>query len=329
MKQFGYARAESVEQALNTLTSTSSARYLGGGTNLIDLMKLGVLSPDLLVDVRALPLDQITEQPDGSVRIGAAVTNSDLAVDPLIRQRFPAVSQAVLAGASGQLRNVATVGGNLMQQTRCSYFMDVSKPCNRRAPGTGCPARTGEHHNHAILGASEHCIATSPSDLAVPLAAFDAQLVLHGSDGESTVPISEFYRLPGDQPDQLTTVADGTLVVGVLLPASDLAGRSRYRKVRERASYAFAIGSVAAAISVTDGVIGDARLAWGAVAAVPWRARLAERALIGQPASTASFRAAAQAELAHAEPLTGNSYKVELLSNLTVEVLTELVEASA
>ena len=178
MRQFSYARAESVEDAYRTLSGTAGARYLGGGTNLVDLMKLGVEAPPLLVDVSRLPLAEISEDPDGSVRIGAAVSNSELAAHPLIRRRYPAISQAVLAGASGQLRNLATVGGNLMQQTRCSYFMDASKPCNRRQPGTGCPARTGEHHNHAILGASEHCIATSPSDLAVPLTAFDAQLIV-------------------------------------------------------------------------------------------------------------------------------------------------------
>ncbi|MGI8665550.1 MAG: FAD binding domain-containing protein [Jatrophihabitans sp.] len=328
MRQFGYVRAADVEGALTSLAGTPEARYLGGGTNLVDLMKLGVETPSLLVDVSALPLAEITETADGSVRIGAAVRNSDLAAHPAIRRGFPAVAEAVLAGASGQLRNLATVGGNLMQRTRCSYFMDVSKPCNKRQPGTGCPARTGEHHNHAILGASEHCVATSPSDLAVALAAFDAQLLIRQGAAELTVPIRQFRRLPGDRPDLDTSLAPGALITAVLLPASGLAARSRYRKVRERASYAFAIGSIAAALDVADGRVVDSRIAWGAVAAVPWRAQTAERELLGKPATAATFRAAAEAELAQAEPLIGNAYKVELLTNLTVSVLTELAGAS-
>ncbi|MCW2493221.1 MAG: molybdopterin dehydrogenase [Frankiales bacterium] len=328
MREFGYQQVSDVETAVATLATSADARYLGGGTNLVDLMKLGVETPELLIDVTTLPLTDITETADGGVLIGAAVRNSDLAANPVIRQRYPAVAQAVLAGASGQLRNLATTGGNLMQRTRCSYFTDVTKPCNKRAPGSGCPARDGEHHNLAILGASEHCIATSPSDLAVALVALDAVVHVREGDSARAVPLTEFRRLPGDRPDLETTVEPGALITGVSLPGLPIAAASRYRKVRERASYAFAIGSIAAAVEVSGGLVTDCRIAWGAVAAVPWRATRAEAMLRGKPVAIESFAAAADAELTAAEPLERNAYKVALIRNVTVELLAELTGAS-
>lgn len=325
MKEFGYAPASDVDGALALMRP--GAAYLAGGTNLVDLMKLGVESPELLVDIGRLPLEEIETDEDGSLVVGAAVRNSDLAVHPLVRERYPMLAQAILAGASGQLRNMATVGGNLLQRTRCAYFTDVSKPCNKRQPGTGCPAREGEHHNHAIFGASPECIATNPSDFAVPLMALDAVVRVREDGGQREIPLAEFYRLPGDRPDIEVTMAPGALITAVTIPSAPVAARSRYRKVRERASYAFANGSIAAALDVADGLVRDVRIALGAVAAVPWRARLAERALIGRPAGEEAFAAAAEAELARAEPLRDNAYKVPLVRNLITRTLTDLTEA--
>jgi xanthine dehydrogenase YagS FAD-binding subunit len=289
-------------------------------------MKTGVERPARLVDVRELPLDRIEETRDGGLRIGATVTNSDLAAHPGIRRRYPALAQAVLAGASGQLRNMATVGGNLLQRTRCGYFTDVTKPCNKRVPGSGCPAIGGEHHNHAILGASGHCVAVHPSDMGVALAAFDAVVSYETADGPGELPLADFYLPVGETPHRETALPPGALITGVTLPPAPVAARSRYRKVRERASYAFAIGSIAAALEIRDGVVADVRLAFGAVASRPWRAEAAERALTGAPATAESFAAAADAELAAAAPLPHNAYKVTLLRNLVVAVLTELAE---
>jgi xanthine dehydrogenase YagS FAD-binding subunit len=328
MREFGYARPTRLGDALAAVGGTAGARYLGGGTNLVDLMKLGVETPGLLVDVTALPYDFIEEAAGGELRIGAGVRNSDLAASVAVRRRYPALAQAVLAGASGQLRNMATVGGNLLQRTRCFYFQDVTKPCNKRVPASGCPARDGEHHNLAILGASPHCVATHPSDMAVALAAFDAVVHVEGPAGPRRVPLSELYRLPGDEPQHETTLEPGTLITAVELPALPLAANSRYRKARERASYAFAIGSVAAALEVANGVVGDVRMALGAVAPVPWRAHRAERALQGRPATEQAFEEAAEAELAQAQPLRDNRYKIPLIRNLIVRTLSELAEAS-
>jgi xanthine dehydrogenase YagS FAD-binding subunit len=329
MKEFGYRRADDVSGALALLAAEPEARFLGGGTNLVDLMKTGVERPALLVDVRHLPLDRVESTPDGGLRIGATVTNSDLAAHPEVRRRYPALTQAVLAGASGQLRNMATVGGNLLQRTRCGYFTDVTRPCNKRAPGSGCSAIEGEHHNHAVLGASDHCVAVHPSDMGVALTAFDATVTYESADGAGELPLSDFYLPVGDTPHRETALPPGALITGVTLPPAPVAARSRYRKVRERASYAFAIGSVAAALDVRDGVVHEARLAFGAVASRPWRARAAERALTGAPADAAKFAAAADAELAAARPLPHNGYKVPLLRNLAVAVLTELAEETA
>ncbi|MEU3840122.1 xanthine dehydrogenase family protein subunit M [Streptomyces sp. NPDC028635] len=329
MKEFGYQRAADVAGAVALLGTDPDARYLGGGTNLVDLMKTGVERPGRLVDIRELPLDDVESTPGGGLRIGATVTNSDLAAHPEVRSRYPALAQAVLAGASGQLRNMATVGGNLLQRTRCAYFTDVTQPCNKRLPGSGCPARTGEHRNHAVLGASEHCVAVHPSDMAVALAAFDAVVSYTTADGPGEIPLADLYLPVGDTPHRETALPPGALITAVTLPPAPVAAHSRYRKVRERASYAFAIGSIAAALDVRDGVVHDVRIALGAVAPRPWRARTAERALIDAPAGPDAFAAAADAELAAAAPLPDNGYKVTLMRNLVVAVLAELAEETA
>ncbi|MFK4066935.1 FAD binding domain-containing protein [Streptomyces sp. NPDC029674] len=326
MRDFGYQRAHDVSGAVAVLGADPDARYLGGGTNLVDLMKTGVERPALLVDVRELPLDRIETTEDGGLRIGATVTNSDLAAHPDVRRRYPALTQAVLAGASGQLRNMATVGGNLLQRTRCGYFTDLTKPCNKREPGTGCSAIEGVHHNHAILGASEHCVAVHPSDMGVALAAFDAVVHYESADGPGELPISDFYLPVGDTPHLETALPSGALITAVTLPPAPVAAVSRYRKVRERASYAFAIGSIAAALDVRDGVVRDVRIGIGAVASRPWRAREAERVLTGGPANAEVFAAAADAELAAARALPDNGYKVTLTRNLVLALLTELTE---
>jgi len=328
MNPFRYERASDAHAAVSALAASPNGAFLGGGTNLVDLMKLGVATPDLLVDVARLPHDRIEPLPDGGVRIGAAVRNSDLAADRTIRARYPVLAQAVLAGASGQLRNLATAGGNLLQRTRCVYFQDVSKPCNKREPGTGCPAREGYHRNLAILGASEACIATHPSDMAVAMTALDAVVRVLGPNGERTIPLVDFHRLPGDEPQRDTVLAHGELITAIDLPLLPFAARSRYRKVRDRASYAFALVSVAAAIDVDDGVVRDARIAFGGVAHRPWRATKAEAALRGAPATEEPFGRAAEAELTEAQPLRDNAFKVPLARNLLVRTLLDLTEDS-
>jgi xanthine dehydrogenase YagS FAD-binding subunit len=324
MREFAYQRAVQVREALTAVAEQAGARYLGGGTNLVDLMKGGIEAPARLVDVRHLPLDRIRETPDGGLVLGATTTNSDAAAHPEVRRRYPALTQAVLAGASGQLRNMATVGGNLLQRTRCPYFADLAQPCNKRDPGNGCPAIAGEHHNHAILGRSEHCVATHPSDLAVALAAFDAVVHYETLDGAGETPLSRFYLPVGDRPDRETALPPGALITAVALPGSAVARRSRYRKIRERASYAFATVSIAAALDVHDGLVRDVRIALGGVASRPWRARTAEAVLRDRPATVDRFRLAAEVELAAAEPLRDNGYKVALARNLIEAVLSEL-----
>ncbi|GAB3487081.1 FAD binding domain-containing protein [Nocardiopsis coralliicola] len=329
MKEFSYERAGDVDRAVALLDADPAARYLGGGTNLVDLMKAGVERPDRLVDVRGLPLDRIEATPAGGLSIGATVTNSDLAAHPEVRRRYPALAQAVLAGASGQLRNMATVGGNLLQRVRCGYFTDTSSPCNKREPGSGCPAIEGEHHNHAILGASDHCVAVHPSDMGVALAAFDATVTYATADGPGSIAYADLYPPVGDTPHVETALPDGALITGVTLPPAPVAAYSRYRKVRERASYAFAIGSIAGALEVRGGTVADVRIAYGAVASRPWRARAAEEALRGAPVGAEAFAAAADAELAAARPLPHNAWKTTLMRNLTVALLSELAEAPA
>ncbi|GIJ73127.1 FAD binding domain-containing protein [Virgisporangium ochraceum] len=321
MRTFTYHRASDVADAVAHLTPDAS--YLAGGTNLVDLMKLGVATPGTLVDINRLGLDGITAH-DGLLRIGAAVRNSDLAAHPLVREALPALSQALLAGASGQLRNMATTGGNLLQRTRCRYFTDVTKPCNKHTPGSGCPARDGDHRNLAVLGHSENCVATHPSDLAVALAALDAVVNIDGTGGKRSVALVDLHRLPGDAPERDTVLEHGELITSVDVPLTDVARNSAYRKARDRASYAFAVGSVAAALDVADARVADVRLAFGAVAHKPWRARAAEEALRGRPATRESFLAAADAELAAAVPLRDNGFKVPLIRNLVAATLTRL-----
>ncbi len=318
MRSFDYARAASVDEAIRA--GADGAVYLGGGTNLVDLMKLGVVEPGALVDVSRLPLDMIEELPTGGLRIGATVRNSDLALNGLVRERYPVLSQALLAGASGQIRNVATVAGNLLQRTRCPYFQDVSKPCNKRRPGSGCPAIKGAHQGLAIFGHSDACVATHPSDMAVALAALDARV----ETASRTVALNDFYVLPEERPELETVLEPGELVVAVSLEAPLEGARSAYRKVRERASFSFALVSVAVVATVVDGTVRSARIAFGGVAPRPWRALKAEEALSGREASAESFEAAAAAELEQARPLRDNGFKVELVRRLLVWTLTEV-----
>jgi len=326
VRPFRYVRVERVPEALEALAGAPGAKLLAGGTNLVDLMRLDVEQPDVLVDVNAIGFDRIDDAEDGGLSIGAGVRNSDLAADPRVRERFPMLAQALLAGASGQLRNLATVGGNLMQRTRCLYFQDVSKPCNKRRPGSGCPARDGEHRNLAILGHSEACVATHPSDMAVALAALDATVHVEGPGGARAIPLTEFHRLPGTHPERDTVLERDELVVAVTVPPLAIpSAYTAYRKVRERASFAFAVVSIAAAVDARRGAIRDARIALGGVAHRPWRAASAEDVLRGSRATVQSIEAAARAELENAAPLRDNAYKVELARNLMVKVLQELV----
>lgn len=323
MKTFTYSAAHSAAEVIEL--AAGGATILAGGTNLVDLMKLGVATPDRLVDITALPFDFVQEAPGAAVQIGALVRNADLAAHPLIRQRYPVLSQALLAGASGQLRNMATTAGNLLQRTRCPYFQDVTKPCNKRIPGSGCPARTGEHRSLAILGTSDACIATNPSDMAVAMVALDAVVHVQQPDGPHELELTDLHRLPGEHPEIETTLPAGTLITAVELPDLPFAANSTYRKVRDRASYAFAIISVAAALDVApDGTVRDVRLAFGGVAHKPWRARTAERLMIGRPATPETFTDAVRAELADATPLPDNAFKVQLVTNTAVDVLREL-----
>ena len=326
MKPFRYERPTDVASAVALLRGAPDGAYLGAGTNLVDHMRLGIATPDLLVDVRQLTSDRIEELRDGGLRIGAAVPNSDLAADRTIRRRYPFLAEAVLSGASGQLRNLATTGGNLLQRTRCVYFQDLTTPCNKRDPGSGCSMREGYQRDAAILGASEACVATHPSDMAVAMVALDAMVRVQGPDGERAIPVTELHRLPGQEPERDTVLNRGELITAVDLPPLAFAANSRYRKVRDRASYAFALVSVAAALDVADGTVRDVRLALGGVAHKPWRASKAEQALRGGPATEASFRAAADAELADARPLPGNAFKVPLARNAITRTLLDLVE---
>ena len=325
MNPFRYERARDSFSAVTLLAQEPGGVFLAGGTNLVDHLKLGVRQPDLLIDITHLPYDRIELLPDGGVRIGALVRNSDLDADRTIRSRYPMLAQALLSGASGQLRNLATTGGNLLQRTRCVYFQDISKPCNKRVPGSGCPARQGYHRNLAILGASEACIATHPSDMAVAMVALDAVVRVLGPQGERAIPLVDFYRLPGDEPQRDTVLEHGELITAIDLPPLAFAARSHYRKVRDRASYAFALVSVAAAINVTDGTVRDARIAFGGVAPVPWRAMKAESVLRGAEATEEIFQQAADAELADAQPLPGNAFKIPLARNILVRTLLDLI----
>ncbi|MCQ4122499.1 FAD binding domain-containing protein [Rhodococcus tibetensis] len=326
MIPFDYERATDVDGAVATVTADPEARFLAGGTNLVDHMKLGVAQPARLVDVRGLPLGDVDELAGGGLRIGAAVRNSDLAAHELVRSRYPMLSRALLSGASGQLRNLATTAGNLLQRTRCVYFQDITTPCNKREPGTGCSALGGYVRYHAILGASEHCVAVHPSDMAVAMAALDAVVLVRNTDGNRRIPLSEFYRLPGDSPDRDTDLAHGELVTAVELPPPVRGSRSAYRKVRDRASFAFALVSVAADLTVATNRIDSARIALGGVAHRPWRAERAEEVLIGSPPTEQTFAAAADAELSAANPLPGNEFKVTLTRRVLTATLRSLTQ---
>lgn len=328
MTPFAYVRAGTVPDAVHQ-GAVAGTRYLGGGTNLVDLMRETIERPERLVDVTGLS-DEITEQPGGGLLIGAATRNTAIAEHRMVRTRYPVLTRAIVAGASPQIRNMATAGGNPLQRTRCVYFYDrEGARCNKRHPGEGCDAIEGFNRSHAILGASEHCVAVHPSDMCVALAALDAIVHIEGAAGPRRLPFLELHRLPGDRPDRDTTLDPGDLITAIELPPLAMAGRSTYRKVRDRASYAFALVSVAAAIEVRDGVVADVRLALGGVAHRPWRAATAEAALRGQPATEASFAAAAQAELAEARPLRDNAFKVELARRTVVATLLDLTGEGA
>ena len=328
MKTFDYVRPATVREAV-AAAAEPGAVYLAAGTNLLDLMKGDITRPSTLVDIGHLPgLDRIEDLSDGGVRIGALVRNADLAHDRTFARRFPAVAEALLSGASAQLRNAATVGGNLLQRTRCAYFYDAAGACNKREPGSGCDARRGDNRLHAVLGWSESCIATHPSDFCVPLVALDAVVEIEGKAGRREIPLETFHRLPGDAPDRESMLEPGEMIVAVRLPAeaAKFAAHARYLKVRERTSYAFAVVSAAAALRVQGGTIADVRLALGGVAMKPWRARDAERILAGaklngSSADAASFHRAAEAALAQAKPSGDNGFKIELARRIVARTL--------
>jgi xanthine dehydrogenase YagS FAD-binding subunit len=325
MTPFQYERASDVSSAL-TARARAGAQYLGGGTNLVDLMRETIEHPDVLVDVTGLSRD-IEETKGGGLRIGAGVKNTAVAADRRVRERFPMLTQAILAGASAQIRNMATVGGNLMQRTRCLYFYDDAARCNKRNAGEGCDARDGFNRNHAVLGASESCVATHPSDMCVALAALDAVVTVSGKDGSRDIPLIAFHRLPSDTPQVDTVLEPGELIIAVTVPPNGVAVRSSYRKVRDRASYAFALVSVAAGLEMEGGMIKDVRIALGGVAHKPWRAERVEAMLKGRPASEAVFRQAAEAELAAAQPLRDNAFKIELATRVIADTLGKLAAA--
>lgn len=331
MNRFEYVRPTSIAEAIAAAAQPGSA-YLAGGTNQLDLMKVGVARPERLVDIGRLPgLDRIDWSPDGGVRIGALVRNSDLAYDARFQRTFPAVAEALLSGASAQLRNAATVGGNLLQRTRCAYFHDLAGACNRRVPGSGCDALGGENRLGAVLGWSEHCIAVHPSDFCVPLAALDAVVEVEGPDGAREFPLEALHLLPGETPQRETALAPGELILAVRLSAEAAAvsRNARYLKVRERTSFAFAVVSAAAGLELDGGgAIRKARLALGGVAARPWRARTAETALEGGPASADAFARAADLALAEARPSGENAFKIELARRLVVRALQKALEGT-
>lgn len=325
MNNFSYIQADSATEATGLLRAQPAARYFAGGTTLLDLMKANLAEPPQLVDINKLPLMGIEQTKDG-LRIGALARMSDVGEHPLVVQGYPAVSQSLLLAASPQLRNMASIGGNLLQRTRCGYFRDAAFPCNKRVPGSGCPALTGDNHNLAILGVSDACIANAyPGDLAVALVALDAVLTLENAKGKQRrVPLTEFYLLPGRTPQKETVLEPGELIVAVTVPAAAHAQRSTYLKVRERSIYAYALASAAVGLEVQGGTIRAARVALGGVGAQPWRSREAEKALVGQPATEAAFRAAATAALRGAQPREHNAYKVELAQNTLVRALQQV-----
>ncbi|TDJ75885.1 xanthine dehydrogenase family protein subunit M [Pseudomonas putida] len=321
MTPFAYCKPASIEQAVRQAGPQS--RYIAGGTNLLDLMKENIANPQTLIDITGLPLREVSETAEGGVRIGALVSNAELAWHPLIESRYPLLAQAILAGASPQLRNMASTGGNLLQRTRCQYFYDVASPCNKRLPGSGCPARVGLNRNHAILGASAHCVAVHPSDLCVALAALEAVVHVRGLGGERRVPFSDFHRLPAEHPERDNCLSDDELILAIELPAPLVDAGSHYLKIRDRASYAFALVSVAAALVLEGPRIGTVRLALGGVAHKPWRDPAVERRFAGQPATEQTYAQLAGALLQGAETLPGNAFKVALATQAIIRALTE------
>ncbi len=326
MKNFAYSRAETAQTAVDQISQKANAKFLGGGTNLVDLMRENIEQPDALIDVTGLPFNLIEETADGGIKVGAAVKNTEVANNRLIRERYPVLSQAILFGASGQIRNMATVGGNLMQRTRCYYFYDDEANCNKRQPNSGCDAIDGFNRIHAILGASESCIATHPSDMCVALVALDATVQVEGKRGKRTIAFNDFHRLPGNTPHIETALQVDELITSIQIPGATFAKNSLYRKVRDRASYAFALVSVAAALETENGVIKNVRLALGGVAHKPWRAFKGEKVLAGAAATAETFRSAAEAELADAKGYAHNRFKIELAKRIIVSVLGELTE---
>lgn len=324
MNPFHYSKPGSVQDAVHLAGPVS--RFIAGGTNLLDLMKENVIRPEHLIDITGLALREVTETASGGLMIGALVSNADLAWHPSIEQRYPLLSQAILAGASPQLRNMASTGGNLLQRTRCYYFYDASVPCNKREPGSGCPAREGLNRIHAILGASAECVATHPSDMCVALAALEAVVHVQGRNGARAIAFDEFHRLPGDTPERDNQLADGELIIAIELPAAGFSGHSHYLKIRDRASYAFALVSVAAALDMNGPTIGEARLAIGGVAHKPWRDKAVEDSLVGKVASLETFSAAADALLQNAQPLEHNAFKVQLAHRAIIRALSDAVQ---
>ena len=329
MQPFKYTRATDAASAARIVSASKDARFLGGGTNLLDLMREGVENPSELVDITSLSLSQIRSV-DGGVSIGALAKNTDTANHPLVRQNYPILTQAILAGASAQIRNMATNGGNLLQRTRCSYFYDVSMPCNKRDPGSGCGAMEGINRNHAVFGWSDKCIAVHPSDMCVALLALDAVVKVQDAGGkERSIPFAEFHRLPADTPEVDNTLKQGELITAIQLPKSNFASNSYYLKIRDRASYAFALVSVAVGLRMRDNVISEARIAMGGVAHKPWRATEAEKYLNGKSATDENFRAAAEAEMKSAKPLEHNRFKLELGKRAIVHALRRAAKTTA
>ena len=326
MRPLSYARAASVDEAIAAVRADPDSAFLAGGTTEVDLVRQDVLRPGTLIDISTLPLDRVEDLPGGGLRIGALARMSDVAAAPAVTGRYPVISQALLLGASAQLRNMASMGGNLCQRVRCSYFRDVTWPCNKRDPGTGCAALTGFNRGHAILGTSDSCIATHPSDVAVALVALDAVVHTRGPGGQRAIGIDDFFLLPGDTPEREHPLDHGELIVAVEVPAAPIARRSGYLKFRDRESYEFALVSVAAAVRTENGTIADVRLALGGVGTKPWRARRAEQSLLGSPATAASFAAAADDELSAAAPLPLNQFKVALARRAVVRALATLTD---
>jgi xanthine dehydrogenase YagS FAD-binding subunit len=323
MRPLSYTRVSTVDDAIATVSADSTSTFLAGGTTEIDLIRLGVTHPDVLVDINSLPLKQVEYTPDGGLRIGALARMTDVARTPEVAQRFPAISQALLLGASEQLRNMASMGGNLCQRTRCAYFRDGVSPCNKREPGTGCSALDGLNRGHAVLGTSEHCIAAHPSDVGVALVAFDAVVHTLGPSGARSIPVDDFYLLPGTSPDREHPLEHGELIVAIDVPPTPLARRSLYLKFRDRQSYEFALVSVAAAIDVREGRVADVRLALGGVGTKPWRARRAEAVLTGGPATPEAFSDAAAHEMELATPRERNAFKVPMAQRAMVRALNQ------